>query len=88
MSDVSLTLSVEQHQKAVQLALMLQSVVMGDGVKTLKFSSSTRADFLRWMDELISLLEVAKAFDGDQDDGALGSRIHDRFSGVGGVDIE
>lgn len=62
MSDVGLTLSVEQHQKAAELALMLQSVAMGDGRTALTFNATTRAEFMRWMDELIGLLEVGRAY--------------------------
>lgn len=62
MSDVGLTLSFEQHKKAAELALMLQSVVMGDGRTALKFNATTRAEFMSWMDELIGLLEVGRAY--------------------------
>lgn len=63
MSNVGLMLTGEQHRKAAELALMLQSVVMGDGRTALKFNAATRAEFMRWMDELIGLLEVGRAYE-------------------------
>lgn len=72
MSNVGLTLSPEEHQRAVMLAISLQAIVMGDGIQPLKLNAKSRADFIKSMDELISLLRMRDAFGAAEDAEAEG----------------
>lgn len=67
MSNGGLVLSSEQHERVCALAMMLQSIVMGDGKKALSFNAVTRSMFITSMDELIEILQVRDAFSDDGD---------------------
>lgn len=62
MSNGGLTLDPIQHERACSLAMMMQAIVMGDGKKALPFNPTTRAMFIKSMDELIEILRVHQAF--------------------------